>query len=106
MLSGVRWAAEQEMMKRAGFGFEPFINDKHFGFAGKLAGRSGRAYDVEIRADRRKYPAKAPKIFIQPGVGPNHYLDGSLCVSRDWRPAYDTLAQQALYAAKYLLEKG
>lgn len=106
MLSPVRWRAEQEMMRRAAIGFEPFINDKQFGFTGKLSGRSGRAYDVEIQADRQKYPAKAPKVFIHPRVGRNYLLDGSLCVIRPWRPAYDTLAQQVLYAAKYLFEKG
>jgi hypothetical protein len=106
MLSPVRWGAELEMMRRAGLGFEPFIDDKHFGFTGKLPGRSGRPYDVEIRADRRKYPAKAPKVFIHPRVGGNYLLDGSLCVIRTWRPGQDTLAQQALYAAKYLFEHG
>lgn len=106
MLSQIRWAAEQQMMRRAGFGFEAFVDDRYAGFTGKLTGRSGQIYDVQIRADRRKYPAQAPRIFIHPRVGVNYLFDVALCVNRGWRPARDTLTQQALYAAKYLLEKG
>lgn len=106
MLSTPRWEAEQQMMRKAFPEFQPFIGAKHFGYTGQLRGRSGRVYQIEIRAERAQYPARAPKIFITPRCGHNYFFDGSLCVHRRWRPERDTLAQQVLYAAAYVQEKG
>jgi ubiquitin-protein ligase len=106
MLSTPRWTAEQRMMQNAFPQFQPYIDRKHFGFNGHLHGQSGRIYQVEIRAEVASYPAREPKIFITPRCGHNYYTDGRLCVHRRWRPDRDTLAQQVLYAAKYVQEKG
>lgn len=86
--------------------FRPFITQKHFGFTGQLRGRSGRLYQIEIKAELASYPAREPNIFITPRCGHHYYVDGRLCVERRWRPARDTLAQQVLFAAKYVQEKG
>lgn len=106
MLSTPRWNAEQQMMQKAFPEFQPFVSGRHFGFAGQLQGRSDKVYRIEIKAELANYPAKEPRIYISPRCGHNYFLDGSLCVHRRWRPDRDTLAQQVLFAVKYVQEKG
>lgn len=101
-MTNIRWLFEVEKMKLAFPSFEPFLREGKAGFVGGLRGKSGRTYQVTIEVRAANYPAKTPKIFIKPWVGPNRYLDGSLCVSHSWRPTRDTFAQQVLFAADYL----
>ncbi len=105
-----RWLAEVSLMRNTFPAFEPFVSNgvlsDLMGFQGSLPGKSRKLYEVTIRAKISGYPVQAPKIHISPWVGPNRYLDGSLCVNRSWRPQQDTFAQQVLYAAHYLQQHG
>ena len=105
-MTNYRLLAENEKMNKAFPKFVLFRRGNIIGFAGELQGGSGRVYQVEVRARADKYPAQAPKIYIQPRVGKNWLLDGSLCVYRTWRPDRDTFAQQVLFAAAYLQKNG
>jgi hypothetical protein len=102
----VRWLAEVSLMQKTFPMFEPFADQGQIGFAGVLTGRSGRVYRINLRSSPAGYPAQAPKIIIDPRVGPNWNPNGTLCVNRPWRPGRDTFAQQVLYAADYLQAHG
>src|SRR6266404_1989889 len=106
-----RWLAEIYKMRINFSNFAPFIREgilggSFLGFTGALHGRSGKVYEVELRARLDRYPVEAPSIVIRPRVGPNWYVNGTLCVNRPWRPNQDTFAQQVLYAADYLKQHG
>jgi hypothetical protein len=101
-----RWLAEILLMRNTFPQFEPFVRDGllggSLGFVGGLKGMTGKIYEVELRAGASQFPSAAPKIYIRPRVGPNWYVDGTLCITRPWRPSQDTFAQQVPYVAKYL----
>jgi hypothetical protein len=82
--------------------FEVVERSPVVGFKGVLTGPGGAAYSVEILANRHTYPAKPPRIFLDPPFGCNRLTDGSLCLTRVWRPDRDTFAQHVVYAAAYL----
>src|SRR5262245_19461898 len=101
-----RWQFAIGKMRRAFPGFSPFREGGKVGVVGSRRGKSGKAYEAVIEVRASSFPAKKPKIFINPWVALNRHLDGSLCVERAWRPEQDTMAQQVLFAVDYLRTRG
>jgi hypothetical protein len=90
--------------------FRPFAEPGQWvGFRGWFYGkRTGRLYEVMIRASVAKYPNEEPAVYMNPRPEPHHWIrDGRLCYLRRghiWKPAEDTFAQALLIAAKYVDE--
>ena len=101
-MTEARWAAEVRKMNQVFPWFRAIERDHWVGFKGDLKGPKGTVYSVEVLANKNTYPAMPPRIWLRPPFGANRLSDGSLCISRAWRPDRDTFAQQILYAAAYL----
>jgi hypothetical protein len=110
MLTKPRWEAEVRLMKNVFPEFEPLAEPGQWaGFRGWLYGkRTGRLYEVVIRASIAKYPSGEPGVYMNPRPEPHHWIkDGRLCYQRNgrgWNPAEDTFAQALVVAAKYVDE--
>ncbi|MCL5671110.1 MAG: hypothetical protein M1423_07430 [Acidobacteria bacterium] len=110
MLTRPRWEAECRVMKYRFPTFEPFAEPGQWaGFRGWLQGkRTGRIYEVVLRAPISKYPSEEPAVYLTPRPEPHHYIqDGRLCYLRKghvWKPAEDTFAQVLVIVAKYVDE--
>src|SRR2546422_87118 len=70
--------------------------------------RTGRLYEVVIKASIAKYPNEEPALYMRPHPERHHWIgDGRLCYLRRghvWNPAEDTFAQAVIIAAKYVDE--
>jgi hypothetical protein len=110
MLTTPRWEAEVRLMKNVFPEFEPFSEPGVWaGFRGFLHGkRTGRFYEVVIRAAIGTYPNEEPGVYMDPRPEGHHWIrDGRLCYEREghaWNPAEDTFAQALVVAAKYVNE--
>ena len=110
MLTRPRWEAEIRLMQNVFPSFEPFAEPGAWaGFRGWLRGkRTGRIYQVILRASISKYPSEEPAVYMNPRPESHHWIhDGRLCYVRDghvWNPAEDTFAQALVIAAKYVNE--
>jgi len=110
VLTKPRWEAEVRVMNDIFPEFEPFAEPGVWaGFRGWLEGkRTGRVYEVVIRAAIGKYPNEEPAVYMNPRPESHHWIqDGRLCYQREghvWDPARDTFAQAVIIAAKYVDE--
>lgn len=110
MLSRPRWEAEVRLMRNVFPEFKPFAEPGAWaGFRGWLEGRrTGRIYEVVLRAAVSMYPSEEPAVYMQPRPEPHHWIrDGRLCYLRQghiWNPAEDTFAQALIIAVKYVEE--
>src|SRR5437867_6239469 len=101
MLTTPRWEAEVKLMKNAFREFEPFAEPGRWaGFRGWLRGkRTGRLYEVVIKASIAKYPNEEPALYMRPHPERHHWIgDGRLCYLRRghvWNPAETRLPRQS-----------
>ena len=110
MLTRPRWEAEVRLMHNVFPSFEPFAEPGAWaGFRGWLQGkRTGRIYEVVLRAPVSKYPGEEPAVYMNPRPEHHHWIrDGRLCYLRKghiWNPSEDTFAQVLVIVIKYMNE--
>lgn len=105
-----RWLAEIALVEENLPQFTPFVTrNEQVGFAGTLKGsRTGRVYQILIKARAADYPAQEPRTYIEPKPEPHHWIRASgepyLCYQREkqWNPARSTFANCILIAVRYI----
>jgi hypothetical protein len=118
MLDQARWNVEIEFMQKYFPSFTPFMTKSGWvGFFGCLKGpRSGRLYQVVMKARADEYPQTEPATYMEPRPESHHWISensyesqkgGKLCYQREkgvWMPARRTFANCLLIAIKYVAE--
>lgn len=118
MLSQARWTVEIDVMQKYFPSFTPFMSESGWiGFFGYLEGpRSGRLYQVVVKARADEYPQTEPATYMDPRPESHHWVaqnsyeshkGGKLCYKREkgvWMPARSTFANCLLIAIKYVAE--
>ena len=110
MMTTPRWEAEVHVMYVNLPHFQPYaVPGVEAGFRGHIVGpRTGRPYEVLIKASLSGYPEKEPAVYMDPHPESHHWIsDNRLCYQREghrWNPAEDTFAQALVVAMKYVAE--
>lgn len=112
MTTEPRWEAERRLMANGVPQFLPYREDGFIGFYGLLQGlRTGRIYEVVIRASVQSYPSQEPKVYMQPHAEGHHWIRGQhgghLCydrTERSWKPSRDTFLKTLHMATEYIAD--